>query len=165
MKEQQRMKQHTYQIEVNWTGNLGQGTRSYAGYRRDHVISAPGKPDISGSSDPAFRGDPSRYNPEELLVASISTCHMLWYLHLCSDNGVTLLDYRDRATGSMRENADGSGEFVRVVLKPLVTISAGDDYAKALALHEVAHKFCFVARSVNFPVQIEPEIERAPGAH
>ena len=152
------MKQHTYKVQVDWTGNNGDGTKTYKSYRRDHAISADGKPSIPGSSDPSFRGDASRYNPEELLVASLSSCHMLWYLHLCAVNHVTVIEYRDAASGVMSENEDGSGEFVRVVLRPKATIAAGDDRARALELHHEAHKLCFIARSVNFPVEIEAEI-------
>lgn len=151
------MKQHSYEIRVEWTGNQGEGTKTYKGYRRDHAIAAQGKPQIQASSDPGFRGDPSRYNPEELLLASLSSCHMLWYLHLCTLNHITVIDYQDAASGTLRENDDGSGEFVRVLLRPRVEISAGDK-AKALALHNEAHHMCFIARSVNFPVDFEPEI-------
>lgn len=152
------MKQHHYEVRVNWTGNDGEGTNSYKSYRRDHVISMPGKPDLPGSSDPAFRGDPSRYTPEDMLVASLSTCHMLWYLHLCAVNGIAVLEYRDEAAGVMSENADGSGEFVRVTLKPAVKLRAGDDHDKAIELHHRAHEMCFIARSVNFRVEVEPEV-------
>jgi organic hydroperoxide reductase OsmC/OhrA len=152
------VKQHTYEVRVDWTGNDGQGTKTYRGYRRDHIIASTGKHPIQGSSDPNFRGDRARYNPEELLVASLSSCHMLWYLHLCSANQVTVLEYRDAASGVMTENEDGSGEFVRVLLRPTVKISAGDDQAKALALHGEAHRYCFIARSVKFPVEIEAQI-------
>ena len=152
------MKEHTYEVRVNWTGNDGEGTKTYKSYRRDHIVDVKGKPPIPGSSDANFRGDPARYNPEDLVVASLSTCHMLWYLHLCSANHVTVLDYQDAALGTMRENPDGSGEFVRVLLKPVVTISAESDRSKARALHDEAHHFCFISRSVNFPVEIEPEI-------
>jgi organic hydroperoxide reductase OsmC/OhrA len=155
------VKHHTYEVRIDWTGNDGQGTKTYKGYRRDHTIAAQGKPQIPGSSDPSFRGDPSRYNPEDLLVASLSACHMLWYLHLCSANKVTVIDYSDAASGLMEEADDGSGRFVRVLLKPKVKISAGDDQAKAIALHAEAHHLCFIARSVNFPVEIEPEIVEA----
>ena len=151
-------KQHQYAVSMTWTGNDGTGTQSYRGYRRDHEITAAGKPPIPGSSDPAFRGDPARYNPEELLVASLSSCHMLWYLHLCAVNGIVVLDYRDEAAGTMQEEADGGGAFVRVVLKPRVTIAKGADRGKALALHEQAHHLCFIARSVRFPVEVAPEI-------
>lgn len=151
------MKQHVYEVQVDWTGNDGAGTRTYKGYRRDHIISCAGKPQIAGSSDPSFRGDRARYNPEELLLASLSSCHMLWYLHLCAANHVSVVDYQDAATGVMEEAEDGSGEFVRVTLNPSVTISAGDR-AKALALHNEAHRFCFIARSVRFPVDIVPKI-------
>jgi organic hydroperoxide reductase OsmC/OhrA len=144
------MKQHTYQVRVNWTGNAGEGTKNYKSYRRDLTIESPGKPPI--------RGDPSRYNPEDLLVASLSSCHMLWYLHLCAVNHLTVVDYEDRASGVMQEHDDGSGEFVSVQLKPSIRILAGDDREKALALHAEAHHLCFVARSVNFPVEVVPEI-------
>jgi organic hydroperoxide reductase OsmC/OhrA len=152
------VKQHSYEVHVDWTGNDGDGTKTYRSYRRDHTIAIDGKPQIPGSSDPSFRGDASRYNPEELLVASLSACHMLWYLHLCAVNHVTVLEYQDIAGGVMEENEDGSGEFVRVVLKPKVKIAAGDDRARALTLHEEAHGFCFIARSVKFPVVVEAEV-------
>lgn len=158
------MKQHHYQVRIDWTGNTGQGTKSYAGYRRDHLIGCEGKPQIPGSSDPHFRGDASRYNPEELLVASLSACHMLWYLHLCAANHVTVVDYHDAASGVMEERQDGSGAFVRVLLKPRVKISFGDERAKAQALHEEAHRYCFIANSVTFPVEIVPEIVEEPAA-
>ena len=152
------MKHHTYQIRVDWTGNDGEGTKTYKSYRRDHIITAPDKPQIQGSSDPSFRGDATRYNPEELLVASLSSCHMLWYLHLCAVHHVTVLDYHDAASGVMAESEDGSGAFVRAQLSPRVKIAPGDDRAQALALHHEAHRYCFIARSVNFPVEIVPEI-------
>ena len=152
------MKQHAYQICVDWTGNDGTGTKCYASYRRDHAIASAGKTPIPGSSDPNFRGDPSRYNPEELLVASLSACHMLWYLHLCAVNKIIVTDYHDTASGVMEEATDGSGKFVRVELRPVVKISPGDDRARALALHAEAHRYCFIANSVNFPVEVVPEI-------
>src|SRR5579871_6202515 len=116
------MKQHHYELQLEWTGNDGEGTRSYKTYRRDHTITFAGKPPLPGSSDPNFRGDASRYNPEELLVASLSACHMLWYLHLCAVNQITVLKYEDRASGVMEEKSDGSGAFVRVRLKPVVVV-------------------------------------------
>ena len=150
------MKSHQYATHVRWSAN-GEGTKSYRGYSRNFTISAEGKVDIAGSSDPAFRGDARRYNPEELLVASLSSCHMLWYLHLCSVNEIVVLDYRDAATGTMEER-DGSGQFVRVTLRPAIKVSAGGVLARAIALHEEAHRLCFIARSVNFPVDVEPEV-------
>jgi len=158
------MKQHEYKVQVNWTGNDGGGTKSYREYRRDHTICAAGKPEIPGSSDPSFRGDPRRYNPEELLVASLSACHMLWYLHLCSVNQIIVVGYQDRASGVMQEHEDGSGEFVRVTLQPRVKILAGASREKALALHEEAHQQCFIARSVRFAVEVEPQIEEVTTA-
>ncbi len=151
-------KAHHYEIQLAWTGDRGSGTSGYAAYDRAHVLSAPGKPDIPGSSDPHFRGDRARWNPEELLLASLSACHQLWYLHLCSVNQVTVVGYRDRASGEMAEHADGSGEFTRVVLRPEVTIARGSDPDKAQDLHHEAARLCFVARSMNFPVEHEPSV-------
>ena len=156
------MKQHAYQVQVRWTGNDGEGTKTYRSYRRDHAIASAGKPEIPASSDPAFRGDRSRYNPEELLVASLSSCHMLWYLHLCSANQIVVLEYHDTAEGVMQENADGSGQFVRVTLKPAIKIAKGNDLSKARALHAEAHHLCFIARSVNFPVEVSAQVEERP---
>jgi organic hydroperoxide reductase OsmC/OhrA len=152
------VKLHHYKTAVEWTGNTGEGTKSYQAYRRDHEIQVEGKPVIAASSDPAFRGDPTRHNPEELLVASLSSCHMLWYLHLCAVSQIVVLAYRDESWGEMREQADGSGEFIRVILRPRATITGASDRAKALALHAQAHHHCFIANSVKFPVEIEAEI-------
>ncbi len=154
------MREHLYQTSLKWTGNKGQGTKSYRTYDRAYEIQVEGKPIIQGSSDPAFRGDRTKYNPEELLVASLSSCHLLWYLHLCSEAGVVVVDYQDRATGKMSETKDGSGKFTEVILQPEVTISPESNLEKAEELHEKAHKFCFIANSVNFPVLCQPSIIR-----
>jgi organic hydroperoxide reductase OsmC/OhrA len=151
-------REHRYSITVDWSGNLGSGTSGYNDYSRDHDIAATGKPHIRGSSDPAFRGDPARWNPEELLVASLSTCHKLWYLHLAAEHGIIVTAYTDQAEGVMEEQPDGSGRFTRVVLRPTVTLMPGADRERANALHHVAHEKCFVANSVNFPVACEPKI-------
>ena len=145
---------HTYRVDVEWTGNDGEGAKRYAGYRRDHLIRAEGNPDIPGSSDPNFRGDASRWNPEELLVASLSACHKLWVLHLASVAGVVITNYIDRAEGVMEEDGAGSGRFTRVTLRPEITLSAGDP-SKLDAIHHEAHEKCFIANSVNFPVVVE----------
>ncbi len=149
-------KEHRYRCSVAWTGNTGTGTESYKSYERAHVIGAPGKAEIAGSSDPAFRGDASRWNPEDMLVASASTCHMLWYLHLCAVNGVVVLDYRDEAEGLMIEQADGSGAFSRIVLHPQVRLSAASNEAKARELHHEAHRMCFIANSLKCEIATEP---------
>jgi len=154
-------KLHKYETTVRWTGNLGTGTSGYKAYGRNHETSAPGKPVIPGSSDPAFRGDAARYNPEDLMVASLSTCHMLWYLHLCSDNRVVVLDYEDHAAGTMEETADGGGRFLEVTLRPRITITPESDLGTAKRLHHDAHEKCFIANSVNFPVGCEPVIRHA----
>ena len=150
-------RQHHYRIQMSWSGNLGNGTHDYRSYSRSHDISAEGKPLLPGSADPHFRGDPARYNPEELLVAALSSCHMLSYLHLCANHGIVVEEYVDSASGVMNERTDGSGAFVEVVLKPEVIISAGD-VEKAISLHEEAHHLCFIANSVNFPVRAEPRV-------
>lgn len=150
--------EHIYQTNLVWTGNQGTGTKTYTGYSRAHEISIEGKPVIVGSSDPHFRGDASRYNPEELLLAALSACHMLSYLHQCAVAKIVVVDYRDDATGKMAETADGGGHFTEVTLKPRVVISKDSDAEKAKEIHHKAHELCFIANSVNFPVRAEPEI-------
>ena len=152
-------KLHTYSTQVAWTGDQGSGTSRYDAYSRDHRVSVANKPDIAASSDPAFRGDPARHNPEELFVASISSCHMLWYLHLCATNGIVVTGYVDDAIGTMEESANGSGRFTDVLLRPHVTIGASGHIALAERLHDEAHHFCFIENSVNFPVRCEPATE------
>lgn len=143
---------------MRWTGNTGNGTRDYRGYERAHEYIVDGKPTIPGSSDPAFRGDRTRWNPEELLVMSLSSCHMLWYLHLCATHNVSVIDYVDDAVGTMVETADTGGHFTDVVLRPRVTIESGGDLTVAESLHEKAHHLCFIANSVNFPVRVEARL-------
>ena len=149
-------KQHTYTVRMSWTGNTGRGTADYRAYERAHEYSVPGKPVIPGSSDPSFRGDPARYSPEELLVMAISSCHMLWFLHLCAVANVVVTGYDDQPVGTMLETPDGGGHFTEVVLKPTVTVTAGSDLTKAESLHERSHHMCFIANSVNFPIRVEP---------
>ncbi|MDG6906093.1 MAG: OsmC family protein [Nitrososphaerota archaeon] len=157
------IKVHRYEITLKWTGNTGSGTSDYRSYERKHELSAGSqKPVILGSSDPAFRGDPERWNPEELFVASLSACHKLWYLHLCSVSGVVVVEYVDHAEGLMEENPDGSGHFQKVTLRPEIVITPGSDRRKAEELHDEANKKCFIANSVNFPVLHEPKIEVLP---
>ena len=152
------MRQRTLEIAatVTWTGNRGQGTAGPKAYAPDLVVSSDGKPDIPASTAPAFGGDPARYDPEELFVSSLSSCYMLWYLHLAAVASVVVTAYRDRAEGTLTLEKDGSGRFTEVVLRPEVTITPESDAAKADALHEKAHRLCFTAASVNFPVRAEP---------
>lgn len=150
-------KSHNYQLTLQWTGNRGEGTANYRSYERRHTISAEGKPDIAGSSDPAFRGDKSKYNPEELLVASLSSCHMLWYLHLCAEAGIVVVEYVDHATGVMIEMGNGGGRFTEVTLHPRVTITDHAMIGAATALHRKANELCYIANSVNFPVHHKPD--------
>ncbi|MEO1051944.1 MAG: OsmC family protein [Bacteroidota bacterium] len=152
------MKLHHYKTKVEWTGNLGEGTSTYKAYSRNHVISADQKlMDIPTSSDSAFRGDPERYNPEELFLSSLSSCHMLWYLHLCTVNKIVVESYVDQAEGTMEESEGGSGRFTEVVLKPIVTIKDESLIDKAVALHEQANKMCFIANSCNFEIKHNPQ--------
>jgi organic hydroperoxide reductase OsmC/OhrA len=149
---------HTYTLTVTWTGDRGTGTSGYRAYGRTNEVRAPGLPDLPGSADPAFRGEPDRWNPELLLVAALSQCHLLWYLHLCADAGVVVTGYTDEPTGLMAEDRDGGGRFTQVTLRPRVTVTAPDMVARAVALHEPAHHRCFIANSVNFPVQVQPDV-------
>ena len=157
---------HRYEVEVTWTGNTGSGTSGYRDYARDQDVAGvetPGKPVILGSADPAFRGDPQRWNPEELLVVSLSQCHMLWYLALCAKAGIVVTAYRDRPDGTMSENAEGSGVFTDVTLRPHVTITDGERVGEATELHHEAHRMCFIANSVNFPVSATPTVTAQSG--
>ncbi len=147
---------HLYSTTVTWTGNKGSGTMDYRSYDRDYVISVEGKAEISGSSDSAFLGDKSKYNPEDLLLSSISSCHMLWYLHLCSKNEIVVIEYKDQAVGILEELLDGSGKFREVTLHPHVIIADKAHYELAEKLHTEANKMCFIANSLNFPIKKEP---------
>ncbi|RYD58585.1 MAG: OsmC family peroxiredoxin [Sphingobacteriales bacterium] len=148
---------HAYAVTITWTGNKGEGTTGYADYERSHTITAEQKVDILGSSDTPFRGDKTRHNPEDMLLASLSSCHMLWYLHLCADAGVIVMEYIDKATGTMVDTSDrGCGHFTEVVLHPEMKVTEEWMIEKAIALHDDAHKKCFIANSVNFPVLHKP---------
>jgi len=149
---------HRYALSVTWTGNTGEGTSTYRGYRRSHTVSADGPPDLLGSADRTFHGDRDRWNPEQLLLASLAQCHLLSYLHVCVDLGVVVTRYVDRATGSMSTEPDGSGRFTEVVLHPTVTVADDTMVEAATAAHRRAHQLCFIANSVNFAVRHEPVV-------
>jgi organic hydroperoxide reductase OsmC/OhrA len=149
---------HTYETVVTWTGNRGTGTSGYRHYDRAHEVTTDGPAKILGSSDRAFRGDPARWNPEQLLVAALSQCHMLQYLHLCADAGVVVTGYVDHAWGTMAEIGEG-GRFTEVVLRPQVRVASPAMVEAAIALHGAAHRACFIANSVNFPVRHQPQVE------
>jgi organic hydroperoxide reductase OsmC/OhrA len=153
-------REHHYEVSVEWTGNQGTGTSAYKAYKRDHLVHSGEKPAIQGSADPAFRGDSKRWNPEELLVAALAACHQLAYLHLCAVEGITVLTYSDSASGTMVEDESGRARFVRVILRPHVTIGSGDNAEAAMKLHHEAHAKCFIANSVNFPVDHDPTIQQ-----
>jgi organic hydroperoxide reductase OsmC/OhrA len=163
-------KEHHYSTHLVWTGGSAKSV-PLRNHNRSYELNSAGKPSIPGSSDPVFRGDASRWNPEDLLVASLSACHQLWYLGLCAVAGIAVLAYEDEAEGTMEEEAPsegstgvirGAGQFIRVTLRPRVTLAPGSDREKALALHHTAHERCFIARSVNFPVDRAPIVEVAP---
>ncbi len=149
--------EHKYTSVVEWTGNLGTGTSTYTAYARDYKIAVEGKPPLLGSSDPQFRGDPTRHNPEDLFVASLSACHMLFYLHLCAASGIAVADYMDNPIGTMVIEKTGGGRFTEVVLRPEVKISKGDP-EKAQSLHHKAHELCFIANSANCSVRIDGNV-------
>jgi organic hydroperoxide reductase OsmC/OhrA len=149
-------KTHQYSLTVKWTGNKGDGTSNYRAYERSHIVIARDKTDILCSSDPAFRGDKTKHSPEDLFVASISGCHMLWYLHLCADAGIVVTDYFDNPVGILLEAQDGSGYFKEVVLHPVVTVADKTKIDKANQLHDKAQKLCFIANSCNFKILHEP---------
>jgi organic hydroperoxide reductase OsmC/OhrA len=158
-------RKHEYRVTNRWTGNRGEGTSTYRAYSRDHELSAAGKSAaILGSSDPMFRGDRTRYNPEELLLSALSACHMLWVLHLCADAGIVVTEYVDQAEGRMEEHPDGSAEYQRAILRPHMTITDAARIADAVALHNRAHQLCAMARSVNFEVIHQPVVTVTPPA-
>lgn len=153
---------HSYEVSIQWQGNRGTGTSDYKSYGREHLVMATGKADIHGSADRAFRGDTDRWNPEELLLAALSQCHLLSYLHVAASHGVVVTAYTDSATGVMEQTANGGGHFVEATLRPVVTIDAGGDPVRlaelAQSLHEEASEKCFIAASVNFPVLHDPVV-------
>ena len=152
---------HTYTGRILWTGNTGDGTRTYKGYDRTWDIAVPGKPIIHCSNDPLLGGDPSLMNPEDLLLSALSACHMLWYLHLASVDKITVLSYCDDPVGEGENLPDGSGRFLSATLRPQISVAAGCDLIRAGDIHNDIHKYCFIARSVNFPVTCEPIMEFA----
>ena len=151
---------HDFPSRVVWTGNRGSGTSAYEDYDRTWDMAVEGKEVLHCSNDPLLGGDPSKYNPEDMLIAALSSCHMLWYLHLCSKAGVTVTSYEDVPVGIGESEPSGKGKFVEAVLNPKITITADSDAEKAVSLHDEIHKYCFIARSVNFPVSYKPEITK-----
>jgi organic hydroperoxide reductase OsmC/OhrA len=152
----QEPKQHPYTSRVVWTGNRGQGTKTYRGYDRTWQIATPGKPVVECSNDPLLGGDPARPNPEDLLLSSLSSCHMLWYLHLASNAGIVVNAYADNPVGIGETSPNGAGRFLSATLRPRIEVNKGADLKRAEAIHHEVHEFCFIARSVNFPVSYEP---------
>lgn len=147
---------HHYALSLQWTGNRGAGTTSYRCYGRDHIIRAQGLPDLLGTADPTFHGDKDRWNPEQLLLAALSQCHMLSYLHIAVLNSVNVIAYADDATGTLKLNPDNSGQFTSATLRPRVQLADESQRVLADSLHLEANKVCFIARSVNFPVLHKP---------
>jgi organic hydroperoxide reductase OsmC/OhrA len=156
--------EHRYALTATWTGDRGSGTSGYRDYARDVTISIDGKPDLLASADRPFRGDPGRWNPEDMLIAALAECHLLSYLHACVTAGVVVTSYRDEATGVMREDGRGGGAFAEVVLHPQVTVADASMIEAAEQAHHQAHDWCFIANSVNFPVRHEATVTVAPPA-
>ena len=154
------MKSHEYKSRLVWDGNRGDGTSSYAAYGRDYRIVIDGKQDLSGTANPAFRGDAAKHDPEDLFLAAIVSCHMLSYLALCARAGINVVAYEDDARGTLVLDAGGGGRFEEVTLRPVVTI-AGGDLEKARALHDKAHELCFIANSCSVPIRHEPTVRQA----
>lgn len=154
--------QHHYQVRVQWQGSRETGTTGYRDYGREHQLSVAGKASIDGSADPAFLGNRDRWNPEELLVGSLSACHKLWYLHLCAEAGVVVLAYDDHAEGEMDA---ALGRFTRVTLCPHIILSADSSEQRARELHGKAHEKCFIAASVNFKIECQPVFVREDACH
>jgi organic hydroperoxide reductase OsmC/OhrA len=152
------MKNHNYKSKIEWTGNSGESTKNYRSYQRNYTISVDGKAVINGSSDPSFLGNPELHNPEDLLLASVSSCHLLWYLHFCSVNNILVLEYVDFAEGTMIEIENGSGKFTEIILKPKIIVAEKNMIKKAIELHQKANEYCFIANSLNFEVKHQPEI-------
>lgn len=150
---------HAYSARITWTGDLGHGTSAYTAYDRQYRVSVLGKPALYGSADTAFRGDAHRHNPEDLFLASLSACHMLFYLSLCARGGVLVTAYEDEAQGSIVVDARGGGRFEKITLRPTVTVVAADTIRRAQQLHQTAHELCFIASSCSVPIQIEPVIQ------
>jgi organic hydroperoxide reductase OsmC/OhrA len=150
--------EHSYEVTVCWTGNRGTGTSGYRDYGREHEVTATGLPRLLGSADPTFHGDRDRWNPEQLLLTALVQCHMLSYLHVAVNNGITVVSYRDTATATLVLNPDGSGQFTSVTLKPQLVITDPAQLELATKLHHEASQKCFIARSVNFPVLHEPAV-------
>ncbi|MGJ8517490.1 OsmC family protein [Carnimonas bestiolae] len=151
------MKQHEYHSAVTWTGNLGTGTSGYRDFARSWDIAVPGKPVVHCSNDPLLGGDPAKMNPEDLLLSSLSACHMLWYLHYASEEGIVVKAYHDTPVGMGEVGRKGAGRFLKAILKPAITVAPGTDIAAATAIHHRIDEVCFIARSVNFPVTCEPQ--------
>ncbi len=149
---------HTYELSVTWTGNTGEGTSGYRSYSRDHVVTTVGRPDLLGSADPTFRGDPGRWNPELLMLTALAECHLLSYLHVCVTEGVVVTAYVDQAYGAMTTDRDGSGRFTEVVLRPQVKVADAAMVEAATWAHHRANELCFIANSVNFPVRHKPTV-------
>lgn len=154
---------HDYTARIRWTGNRGQGTASYKAYDRTWRVETPGKPPIDCSNDPLLGGDPGLHNPEDMLIAALSACHMLWFLHLASDAGVAVEAYEDDPLAVGETDAKGASRFLGATLRPRIAVPEGTDLALLDALHARVHETCFIARSINFPVDVAARYRIARG--
>lgn len=150
---------HEYTAAIRWTGDRGEGTKRYLGYDRTWDIETPGKAVVHCSNDPLLGGDPAKANPEDLLISALSACHMLWYLHLAHKAGIVVRGYEDQPVGLGETSPNGAGRFLEATLRPKITVERGADLARADEIHGEVHTYCFIARSVNFPVRFEATYE------
>lgn len=145
---------HSYTLELSWKGS----TDAPRNYDRSHTLKAEGKPEIAASADPSSLGDPKKWNPEEMLLGSLASCHMLWYLYLCSVSKIVVTSYRDLPTGSLEIDPEGKSRFTHAMLSPQVVITDSSRIEDAQALQQKAHEKCFIVNSVNFPVEVDTTV-------
>lgn len=152
---------HEYAAGVRWDGNTGEGTAGYTSYSRRYGVRIEGKPELAGTADPAYRGEPDRHNPEDLFLSAIAACHMITYLAVCARRGVRIIGYEDEARGRLRAHAGGGGSFEEVTLRPCVTVADEADADLAVQLHATARAQCFIANSCSIPIRHEPTVRTA----
>lgn len=148
--------EHHYNLKATWEGNKGEGTKNVRAYDRSHTVTIAGKPQLFLTTDNAPVGDKNKLNPEDLLVTSVSSCHMLSYLYVCALEGIVITSYEDNATGTMIEHKEGGGNFKEVTLNPVFTVAEESMKQRAIELHHKAHEICYIANSVNFEVKCNP---------
>lgn len=150
---------HLFKAAINWTSKQNPPDSTKRFYSKSHQIKIEGKPVLEVSAAKAFKGDPELYNPEDLLLSSLVSCHMMSYLYVCSQNGIEVLEYSDNAEATLEVSPNGSGRFVAAKLYPKVKILNPEQIQLALDLHQKANELCFIANSCNFPVMHHASVE------